>query len=117
MRILPTFKQPLPTFENFQFLYKKINIKIFINWKVGKPIRSNPCKSHKYYILAKSLQSRRECKRSLPHYFEIINPTCGVRTQFVGVFTMWYVSAKYSCGFFEPQISLIIVNERYLDYF
>ena len=28
-----------------------------------------------------------------------------------------YVSAKYSCGFTDPQVSPIIVVDRYLDYF
>ena len=27
------------------------------------------------------------------------------------------VSAKYSCGFTDPQVSPIIVVDRYLDYF
>ena len=27
------------------------------------------------------------------------------------------VSAKYSCGFPDPQVSFIIVVDRYLDYF
>ena len=31
--------------------------------------------------------------------------------------TMYLVSAKYSCGFSNPQISPIIATDRYLDYF
>ena len=29
----------------------------------------------------------------------------------------WKVSAKYSCGFPDPQVLPIIVADRYLDYF
>ena len=33
------------------------------------------------------------------------------------IFQELYVSAKYSCGFPDPQVLPIIVVERYLDYF
>lgn len=41
----------------------------------------------------------------------------GTRGNYVGTAHCFDVSAKYSCGFPDPQVYLIIVVDRYLDYF